>query len=97
MELKELSEKGRTYNKAIVASTPELVEPTERYDPGLNSPKKVGMTIFIVIFGFPEVIVQCSDRYLCFCKLIEDFEFTTSSFTKNPLPEYKLMYFPHGL
>ena len=29
-------------------------------------------------------------------KLIEDLEFTISSFTKNPFPEYKLIYFPHG-
>ena len=39
--------------------------------------------LFIVILGLPEVTVQCSDRYLCFCRLIDDLEFTTSSFTKN--------------
>ena len=47
MEPKELSE-----NKSLVASASGVVEDAERYDPGLSSPKKVGMTIFIVIFGF---------------------------------------------
>ena len=47
MEPKELSE-----NKSLVASASGVVEDTERYDPGLSSPKKVGMIIFIVIFGF---------------------------------------------
>jgi len=47
MEPKELSE-----NKSIVASASGVVEDAERYDPGLSSPKKAGMTIFIVIFGF---------------------------------------------
>jgi len=47
MEPKELSE-----NKSIVASASGVVEDAERYDPGLSAPKKLGMTIFIVIFGF---------------------------------------------
>ena len=47
MEPKELSE-----NKSLVASASGVVEDAERYDPGLSSPKKVGMIIFIVIFGF---------------------------------------------
>ena len=47
MEPKELSE-----NKSLVASASGVLEDTERYDPGLSSPKKVGMIIFIVIFGF---------------------------------------------
>ena len=47
MEPKELSE-----NKSLVASASGVVEDAERYDPGLSSPKKFGMTIFIVIFGF---------------------------------------------
>ena len=47
MEPKELSE-----NKSLVASASGVVEDAERYDPGLSSPKKLGMTIFIVIFGF---------------------------------------------
>ena len=47
MEPKELSE-----NKSLVAAASGVVEDAERYDPGLSSPKKVGMTIFIVIFGF---------------------------------------------
>jgi len=47
MEPKELSE-----NKSIVASASGVVEDAERYDPGLSAPKKAGMTIFIVIFGF---------------------------------------------
>ena len=47
MEPKELSE-----NKSLVASASGVVEDAERYDPGLSPPKKVGMTIFIVIFGF---------------------------------------------
>jgi len=47
MEPKELSE-----NKSLVASASGVVEDAEQYDPGLSSPKKVGMTIFIVVFGF---------------------------------------------
>ena len=47
MEPKELSE-----NKSIVASASGVVEDAERYDPGLSAPKKLGMTIFIVVFGF---------------------------------------------
>ena len=40
----------------------------------------------IVILAYPEVTVQCSERCLCFCKLIDDLEFNMSSFTKNPFP-----------
>ena len=47
MEPEELSE-----NKSLVASASGVVEDAERYDPGLSSPKKVGMIIFIAIFGF---------------------------------------------
>jgi len=47
MESKELSE-----NKSLVAPASGVVEDAERYDPGLSSLKKIGMTIFIVIFGF---------------------------------------------
>ena len=47
MEPKELSE-----NKSLVASASGVVEDAERYDPGLSAPKKSGMTIFIVVFGF---------------------------------------------
>ena len=47
MEPEELSE-----NKSLVASASGVVEDAERYDPGLSAPKKLGMTIFIVVFGF---------------------------------------------
>ena len=47
MEPKELSE-----NKSLVASASGVVEDAERYDPGLSAPKKLGMTIFIVVFAF---------------------------------------------
>ena len=53
--------------------------------------------LLIVISGLPEAIVQCSDRCLCFCKLIDDLGFTTSSFTKKFFPENKLINIPNFL
>ena len=42
-------------------------------------------------------LLKLLDIKYCLLKNKDDLELITSSLTKNPLPEYKLMYFPHGL
>ena len=51
--------------------------------------------LLIVISGLPCVINQCSDLWLCFCKLIDDFELTVSSFTRKFLPSNNCHHVRH--
>ena len=53
--------------------------------------------LFSVILGLPCITVQCSDLWLCFCKLIDDFEFMINSLIKKLFPRNKFVYFPQGL